>query len=781
MSHQNDDRSLFDALPDAAVIVARDTGLILAANVSAEGLYGYPRNALIGLSVATLSAEPVETMNAVRDGVAFVPKRVHRRKDGTTFMAEASASPVEWGVSLALAIVVRDITERVVMEAALRESKALLSNAFHKNPLLMSVADLATARYLEVNDAFCARTGFAREEMLGRTAVELGLLNEQERDLLAQRLFAAPKNTAIELLIHSKSGAPINCRYWGEVVQTAEGLKLFAAAEDVTEHREIAKAREEALSRLEKISSRVPGVVYQYRLRPDGSSCFPFVSAAIREIYRVSPEEVQDDASLVFTRLHPDDFDAVVASIQQSARALTPWRHEYRVKFDDGTVRWLLGSALPEREPDGAVLWHGFITDVTERKNLEARLAQGDRLASMGMLAAGVAHEINNPLAYVLGNLEALASDLPKLIGLVQRLDPRVLAGVGGDAAELLRPGALDAMTEAAQDALEGTVRIRKISQGLGTFARPERVELDSVEINAALEAAAAMAHNEVKYRARLVKDLGDVPDVLASDGKLAQVFLNLLINAAHAIPEGNVEHHRIGLRTWSEGAHVFAEVSDTGHGIPPELLERVFEPFFTTKKVGTGSGLGLAISKNIVTGFGGDLRVESKVGEGTRVIVRLPVSQARPASPAPSPMLARAAPSGRGRILVVDDEEPIRRILERMLGEHEVVTAASGREARALLEKDPAFDVIFCDLMMPDLTGMDLHAWLVTAMPALAPRVIFVSGGAFTPHAVDYLAGVSNVRLEKPIDPVRLRALASERVRAARAVNKAADPATSP
>jgi diguanylate cyclase (GGDEF)-like protein/PAS domain S-box-containing protein len=134
--------------------------------------------------------------------------------------------------------------------------------------------------------------------------------------------------------------------------------------------------RDQALLRLQKIANRVPGMVYQYLLRPDGTSCLPFASDAIREIYRVNPQEVREDASKAFSNHHPDDYDGVVASIEQSARDLTPWVYEYRVKFDDGTVRCLLGNAVPDRQEDGAVLWHGFITDVTERNQIKRTLAE---------------------------------------------------------------------------------------------------------------------------------------------------------------------------------------------------------------------------------------------------------------------------------------------------------------------------------------------------------------------------------------------------------------------
>jgi CheY-like chemotaxis protein len=255
------------------------------------------------------------------------------------------------------------------------------------------------------------------------------------------------------------------------------------------------------------------------------------------------------------------------------------------------------------------------------------------------------------------------------------------------------------------------------------------------------------------------------VPPVLASDGKLSQVFLNLLINAAHAIDEGHVDENRITLRTWTSGDDVLAEVADTGHGISPENLERIFEPFFTTKRSGVGSGLGLAICRNIVTEFGGDIRVESEVGKGTRFVVRLPAQSMAPGKqPGPAVPESQRKLSKRGRILVVEDEEQIRKVLLRLLeGQHEVVAVGSGREGQALLAKDPTFDLILCDLMMSNMTGMELHAWLLAHAPTLAPRVGFISGGAFTPDASAFLTTVANPRVEKPFDPESLKKLVSD------------------
>ncbi len=381
----------------------------------------------------------------------------------------------------------------------------------------------------------------------------------------------------------------------------------------------------------------------------------------------------------------------------------------------------------------------GFYRDITERKRLHAGLAQTDRLSSMGMLAAGVAHEINNPLAYVLENLEGLVQELP-----AARADPALF----------------ETLIERASAALEGAGRIKTISRSLSAFTRVERTELQSVDVNRALMRAATMAGNEIKYRAKLITELGTIPQVQASEGRLTQVFLNLIMNAAQAISEGHVADHRITLRTWAEAQHVFAEVSDTGHGMPPETLARVFEPFFTTKPVGEGSGLGLSICKTIITELGGEVRVESTPGQGTRFVVQLAAQPAVAPSPAAA-LPTSAAPVARCRILVVDDEPSIRRMMQRLLSsDHEVVTAASGVEARRLLEVDSKFDIVLCDLMMPEMTGMELHAWLAIHVPRLARRVVFISGGAFTPNAAAYLERLDNLELAKPFEPAELQRL---------------------
>jgi PAS domain S-box-containing protein len=451
---------------------------------------------------------------------------------------------------------------------------------------------------------------------------------------------------------------------------------------------------------------------------------------------------------------------------------------------------WILERASGERFPASVLLTRiegddrplllVTLRDESEKKRLEASMAQADRLANMGMLATSMAHELNNPLAYVHYNVESLAQDLPLLASAAERCRAALLDRVGevayadivGDGASMLAQSMLEDTIDRAREALNGTQRMKAMTRGLGIFSRVEQVERSRFKLETAIEAAISLAANELTQRARLVKTYGQVPAIWASEGKLSQVFLNLLRNAAHAIEEGDAQNNQIRIRTWAEPPDALAEVTDTGKGIPPENLKRIFEPFFTTKPAGLGTGLGLAICSSIVTEFGGDLRVESEVGKGTRFVLRLPIKPELPEERRAAIVseIPRDRSKTRGRLLIVDDEEAIRKSMERMLGQdHDPIAVGSGEQARELLERDPAFDVVLCDLMMSGMSGMALHAWLTERDPWLAKQVVFVTGGAFTPRASEYLVSVGNLVLEKPVDAVELKRVVSKLVRAAR------------
>jgi PAS domain S-box-containing protein len=385
--------------------------------------------------------------------------------------------------------------------------------------------------------------------------------------------------------------------------------------------------------------------------------------------------------------------------------------------------------------------------DVTAQVQAQELLLISERMASVGSLAAAVAHEINNPLAAVSGNLELVSKSV----------DLSYHDGVSINLGEV-RDEIFEARTAAD--------RVRSIVRDLRIFSRSEEDERGPVDVHRLLDSALRMAGNEIRHRARVVKEYGTIPLVMANESRLSQVFLNLLVNAAQAIPEGHANSNEVRVRTYSDAAkdQVAIEISDTGSGISPESLRKLFRPFFTTKAAGMGTGLGLAICQRIVAGFGGEVRVERTSVKGTTFRVALPATRAD----ARLSIQVTAAPPAerRGNVLVVDDERMIGKMTQRSLSpEHDVSVLTSAEEALRRVTAGERFDVILCDLMMPTMTGMELYTALVSVAPDQAERMIFLTGGAFTPQTRAFLDDVTNARLEKPFQLEALRALVNARL----------------
>lgn len=411
-----------------------------------------------------------------------------------------------------------------------------------------------------------------------------------------------------------------------------------------------------------------------------------------------------------------------VISERDAIEVMRAGAHDFLFKHSLGRM-----GAVIERETREATLR-------ADGRRMQQQLLLADRLTSIGMLAAGVAHEINNPLAYVLGNLEFALDRL----------------GEG----QLPDPSELSEVVQALSQAREGSQRISHITRDLKVFCRStEDDEKTPIKIKKVMDSAINIAWNQIRHRARLVRDFETVPTVAGNQDRLSQVFLNLLVNAAQALPEGQLEQNEINVKIRAAHGSVLIEVSDNGCGMTAEQLRRAFDPFFTTKPRGVGSGIGLSICRNLVTDMGGTITCHSQTGVGTTFRVELPAAEVAMRSTRP-PTLLEVPSLPRSRILFIDDEPALYTVVRRLLkDEHEIVGYFDPREALKSLAHDDAYDVIICDVMMPYMSGFDFLNEVRARDSALATRIIFMTGGAFSDPTQQLLNALSNPVLEKPFE----------------------------
>ena len=422
-------------------------------------------------------------------------------------------------------------------------------------------------------------------------------------------------------------------------------------------------------------------------------------------------------------------------------------RHDFVVEHSDGSDRFVEMSATTGLHRG---LQLCILHDVTEQKQLQEQLAISDRMASVGTLAAGVAHEINNPLGAVALNVELALAEVTKLS------ETSAAAVLFADVKEMLT------------DAADAAHRVRLIVKDLKLFSRNDSVEVTSVNVRNVIDSTLRLAWNEIRNRARLVKDYGQVGAIDTNEGRLGQVILNLVMNAAQAIPEGDAEGNEIRIATREDGGRVHIEVSDSSGGIPADKIDKIFESFFTTKAVGVGTGLGLSICHGIVSSLGGDISVSSEVGKGTMFRVSFPIGSVEAAQDSATPQPTPTTPAPRrARVLVLDDELLMGRSIKRLLAKtYDVVVETDARNGLARITAGEQFDVVLSDLLMPHLSGMQFHAEVKALSPTLACRIVFMSSGVFTDKARTFLREVPNHRLEKPFDRGALVAVIREIVR---------------
>ena len=452
-------------------------------------------------------------------------------------------------------------------------------------------------------------------------------------------------------------------------------------------------------------------------------------SGAAALVRAASPEECMRRSSELLTAESKADFLRVLMAAFRNERdvhletaMMTCGREPIDVR-----VHWRF---LPS--PDGhlerAVV---SVVDMTAERELQQRLLLAERMSAIGTLTASLIHEIKNPLTFVWNHLRSLRKRSTAL--------PHEAAAL-------------------VEEAYEGAERIRIITNEINVLSHGgEAGEIETVNLKQVLDSSIRIADPEIQHRAEVVREYEEGHlYVRGSETRVSQVFLNLIVNAAQAIEPGDRAQNKITVRARSvDKDRLCIEVQDTGPGISPQMLRRIFDPFVTTKPAGRGTGLGLSICRRIVHSLEGTIEIQSHPGQGTVARVVLPKAPRamRPLTvPPPSMSAIRRAVGGKLSILVVDDEPVIARLIEKALVNHDVTTAADGREAVALMG-ERAFDVILCDLIMPEMTGMDVYRAALQRSTPMHERIVFMTGGAFTQRARDFLESVPNFRIEKPFE----------------------------
>jgi two-component system cell cycle sensor histidine kinase/response regulator CckA len=413
-----------------------------------------------------------------------------------------------------------------------------------------------------------------------------------------------------------------------------------------------------------------------------------------------------------------------------------------------GQEHFISDSTAPIVGDGGSVLGAVMVfRDVGDQRRLQRQLELADRLATVGTMAAGIAHEVNNPLTFILSNITF------------------VLEEIRGRLGEPGAPAWLKELEAALADAEEGTKRIEKIVADLKTFTRPPADAAETADLNEVLNWSLAVAGHELVSKGQVVRQLGDVPPVDASSARLGQVFVNLIMNAAQALDPARRTTNEVVLttRTDPQGRAV-AEIRDTGCGMTREVMAQAFDPFFTTKPATQGTGLGLSVSHGIVESFGGTIVFESQPGKGTLARVVLPPGQPQAPKTQTIDAAAAAVVGPRGYLLIVDDEPLLRSALRRVLGtQHATTCPKTFADALALVVGGMRFDLILCDLMASGQAGAAFYGEILRQDPEQARRMIFLTDGTVSPRMVDFLSSIPNRRIGKPCDMPLLRGLVNE------------------
>ncbi|HEX4379280.1 MAG TPA: PAS domain S-box protein [Candidatus Acidoferrum sp.] len=734
-------RDLIDSFDDVLLALTLD-GEVRAVNRSFADLVGMRFQQIVGRHVSEFLEEANDEARTLIDRAMprFIDRRhwtgvVHVKIKGhkTTFYYDCVAHAMMRGDQVhGVTILARDITASRKNEARFTELFETLQEGIY----IVTPDD----RILDANPALVRMLGYdSKEELLSRSLADV-LPDEQQRRLLRQEVDTEPMLQGRELTLIRKDGHPIICLNTAAVVRDTSGrvLRYHGALMDITERREMERRLYQQQEFARRLIDSFPDLIFV--LNSEGQ--YTFTSPRVKEILGYDPEDY--DWSALGERTHAEDRPALQTLFAEMFTGQRSFGSlEMRVRHKSGDwrrVRCHLSPLFDETGKIDGVIISG--RDVTDVKRLEEQLIQAEKLAAMGQMLAGVAHELNNPLTAILGVTELLRE----------------------------RAGMDDATKRQLDLTHRQARRAARIVQNLLEFSRPAAPQKKLLDVSNIIERTLQLHEHSLRRNSVSVEfhPQGGLFSVIGDANQLIQVFLNLISNAEHAIREVR-ESGRIQIRIGHIGPNVSVTVQDDGVGILPDALSKLFDPFYTTKRPGGGTGLGLSICTAIIREHGGSIDVETLPVGGSAFTVFLPLAVekdsaapsaaavaaldgATPALPTTIRQIDAGIFSGRS-ILVLDDEESIRMLLEEGLSTHGLrVDTASTPVGAVQLVRDRSYDILLCDVNLVSnghsLAGHEAAQQILSAAGANKPVVVYMTGDLVEPSP----AGSNEPRrLQKP------------------------------
>jgi len=629
-------KAIVDALVDAIVTIDEE-GRICMANPATERLFGYPLSELVGRNVAMLMPEPDHSHHdgylhnylhgGVRKIIGIGREVSGRRRDGSIFPVYLSVAEVQHADRRYFAGIIHDLSARKSIEDALRDSEESLRLTLDNAPIGIASADLS-GRLLDVNPAFAALLGYAREELVGMYLADITHPEDREdtrRHYMALVQGEVPHYTLLKRYLR-KNGDVIHARARAGLIRDAAGqpVRVVGEVEDETERLRAAQEIQHMRAYLKNIIDSMPSVLV-------GVDSEGRVTAWNHSAEHSTGIASVDAVGQAFTDVFPE-LAAQMHNVSEAIRRHEPVRTERLPVKRDGETRYAQVMVYPLLA-NGAVGAVIRMDDITERIRVEQMMVQTEKMLTVGGLAAGMAHEISNPLSVILQSaqnlLRRVSADLPA---------NRVKADeLGLDLHTLGRYLEARGVTDFITGIQEAGTRASRIVSDMLAFSRRSSSRHTPNRLDDMLEAVVRLAASDYdlkkKYDFRQIQIERDydpaLGEVLCDRIQIEQVLLNLIKNAAHAMADaGTPPPRRIGLRTRRDGDFACIEVEDNGPGMDATTCKRAFEPFFTTKEAGTGTGLGLSVSYFIVTEqHKGSISINSRPGEGCRFTIRLSIA----------------------------------------------------------------------------------------------------------------------------------------------------------